>query len=81
MLCTKHGASVEEFKTLIARNSADAITRRLVVTVGDRLGRCYVDEYVGIPASTSRSQIIWAAFGQSGERFVAAEMWRRNLAS
>jgi hypothetical protein len=39
MLCTKHGASIEDFKT-----------RRLVVTVRDRVGRCYVDEYVGIPA-------------------------------
>jgi hypothetical protein len=50
MLCTKHGASIEDFKTLTARYSVDAFTRRLVVTVRDRVGRCYVDEYVGIPA-------------------------------
>jgi len=49
-LCTKHGASIEDFKTLTARYSAGALNRRIVVTVRDRLGRCYVDEYVGIPA-------------------------------
>ena len=49
-LCAKHGASIEDFKTLTARYSADAFNRRIVVTVRDRVGRCYVDEYVGIPA-------------------------------
>ena len=50
VLCTKQGASIEEFKTLTARYSADVFNRRIVVTVRDRLGRCYVDEYIGIPA-------------------------------
>jgi hypothetical protein len=49
-LCAKHGASIEEFKTLTARYSADVFNRRIVVTVRDRVGRCYIDEYVGIPA-------------------------------
>jgi hypothetical protein len=49
-LCDKHGATIEDFKTLTARYSADVFNRRIVVTVRDRLGRCYVDEYVGIPA-------------------------------
>jgi hypothetical protein len=49
-LCAKHGASVDDFKAFIARFSGDVLNRRVVVTVRDRLGRCYVDEYVGIPA-------------------------------
>jgi hypothetical protein len=49
-LCAKHGASIEDFKTLTARYSADVFNRRIVVTVRDRMGRCYIDEYVGIPA-------------------------------
>ncbi len=49
-LCAKHGASFEDFKTLTARYSGDGFNRRVIVTVRDRLGRCYVDEYVGIPA-------------------------------
>jgi hypothetical protein len=49
-LCAKHGASIEDFKTLTARYSGDGFNRRVVVTVRDRLGRCYVDEYIGIPA-------------------------------
>ena len=49
-LCAKHGASLEDFKSLTARYSADVINRRIVVTVRDRMGRCCVDEYVGIPA-------------------------------
>jgi hypothetical protein len=48
-LCAKHGASIEYFKTLTARYSADVFNRRTVVTVRDRVGRCYVDEYIGIP--------------------------------
>jgi hypothetical protein len=49
-LCAKHGASIEDFKTLTACYSGGGLNRRVVVTVRDRLGRCYVDEYVGIPA-------------------------------
>ncbi len=49
-LCAKHGASVDDFKSFTARFSGDVLSRRVVVTVRDRLGRCYVDEYVGIPA-------------------------------
>jgi hypothetical protein len=49
-LCAKHDASIEDFKTLTARYSGDAFNRRVVVTVRDRVGRCYVDEYIGIPA-------------------------------
>lgn len=49
-LCAKHGASVEDFKTLSARYSMDTLNRRIVVTVRDRDGRCYADEYVGTPA-------------------------------
>jgi hypothetical protein len=49
-LCAKHGASIEDFKTLTASYSADVFNRRIVVTVRDRVGRCYVDEYIGRPA-------------------------------
>jgi hypothetical protein len=49
-LCAKHGASLDDFKTLTARYSGDGLSRRVVVTVRDRLGRSFVDEYVGIPA-------------------------------
>jgi hypothetical protein len=49
-LCAKHGATIEDFKTLTARYSGDGLSRRVVVTVPDRVGRCYVDEYVGMPA-------------------------------
>ena len=41
----------DDFKTLTARYSSDiAGARRTVVTVRDRLGRSYVDEYIGTPA-------------------------------
>jgi hypothetical protein len=49
-LCAKHGASIEEFKTLTASYSADAISRRIIVRVRDGSGRCCVDEYIGTPA-------------------------------
>jgi hypothetical protein len=49
-LCTKQGASIEDFKTFTASYSADIFNRRTVVTVRDRLGRCCVDEYMGSPA-------------------------------
>jgi len=49
-LCAKHGASVEDFKTLSVRYSVNTINRRIVVTVRDRDGRCCVDEYIGTPA-------------------------------
>jgi hypothetical protein len=49
-LCAKHGASMEEFKTLTASYSMDIFDRRTVVTVRDRLGRSCVDEYIGLPA-------------------------------
>jgi hypothetical protein len=49
-LCAKHGASIDDFKQLTARYAGDLFDRRVVVTVRDRLGRCYVDEYIGIPA-------------------------------
>jgi hypothetical protein len=47
-LCAKHGATIDDFKALTAKYSS--FNRRIVVTVQDRIGRCYVDEYVGIPA-------------------------------
>jgi len=50
-LCGKHGASIDDFKTLTASYSTDRFNRRVVVTVRDRLGRCYVDEYIGTLAS------------------------------
>ena len=43
-------ASVQDFKALAALYSGDAFNRRVVVTVRNRLGRCYVDEYIGKPA-------------------------------
>jgi len=46
----QHGASIEAFKALNARYSAGVSNRRIVVTVRDRMGRCYVDQYIGIPA-------------------------------
>jgi hypothetical protein len=49
-LCAKHGASVEDFKTLTASYSTETLDRRIVVTIRDRLGRCCVDEYIGTPA-------------------------------
>ncbi len=49
-LCAKHGASIEDFKTLTARYSSDVFKRQIVVSIRDRVGRCYVDEYIGIPA-------------------------------
>jgi hypothetical protein len=49
-LCVKHGASIEDFKTLTASYSTDRINRHVVVRVRDRNGRCYVDEYIGTPA-------------------------------
>lgn len=50
-LCAKHGASIGDFKALTASYSTERFNRRIVVTVRDRLGRCYVDEYIGTPAS------------------------------
>lgn len=47
-LCAKHGASIDDFKTLTARYSI--VNRRTLVMVRDRIGRCFVDEYVGNPA-------------------------------
>jgi len=49
-LCARHGASIEDFKSLTARYSTDSFNRRIVVRVRDRVGRCYVDEYIGTPA-------------------------------
>lgn len=49
-LCSRSGASVEDFRTLTASYSSDAVHRRIVVSVRDRLGRCSVDEYIGTPA-------------------------------
>jgi len=49
-LCDKHGVSIEDFKTLTASYSTVESTRRIVVNIQDRVGRCYVDEYIGIPA-------------------------------
>jgi hypothetical protein len=49
-LCAKHGASIEDFRTLTASFSTKGLNRRIVVTVRDRLGRCCVDEYIGTPA-------------------------------
>jgi hypothetical protein len=46
-LCAKHGASIEGFKTLTARYSTGTFNKQIVVTVRNRVGRCYVDEYVG----------------------------------
>ena len=48
MLCNKHGASIDDFKKLTAHYSP--ANRRIVVTIQDRIGRCFVDEYVGTPA-------------------------------
>jgi hypothetical protein len=49
-LCAKHGASIEDFKMLTASYSTDTINRRIIVRIRDRIGRCYVDEYIGTPA-------------------------------
>lgn len=49
-LCAKHGASIEDFKTLTVSYSTVGVTKRTIVNVQDRVGRCYVDEYIGIPA-------------------------------
>jgi len=49
-LCAKHGASIDDFKMLAASYSTDTINRRTIVRIRDRIGRCYVDEYVGTPA-------------------------------
>jgi RimJ/RimL family protein N-acetyltransferase len=49
-LCEKHGASIGDFKTLTANYSANRFVRQLVVRIRDRIGRCYVDEYIGTPA-------------------------------
>jgi hypothetical protein len=46
-LCEKHGATIDDFKMLTVEYSS---SRRIVVTVQDRIGRRYVDEYVGTPA-------------------------------
>jgi len=47
-LCARHGASIDDFKTLTAHYST--VNRRILVTVRDRIGRCVADEYVGTPA-------------------------------
>jgi hypothetical protein len=49
-LCSRSGASVEDFRTLTASYSSDTIHRRIIVAVRDKRGRCSVDEYVGTPA-------------------------------
>jgi hypothetical protein len=49
-LCAKHGASIDDFKMLAASYSTDTINRRTIVRIRDRIGRCYVDKYVGTPA-------------------------------
>lgn len=49
-LCAKHGACIEDFKTLTASYSADTLEGRIVVRIRDRIGRCCVDEYIGTPA-------------------------------
>ena len=49
-LCAKHGASIEDFKTLTATYFAGIGSRRVVVRIRDRIGRSCVDEYVGTPA-------------------------------
>src|SRR6185312_12515338 len=49
-LCAKHGATIEDFKTLTVTYSTDRLNQRIAVMVRDRLGRCCVDEYIGIPA-------------------------------
>jgi hypothetical protein len=53
-LCATHGASIEDFRTLVASYSTDNFGRRIVVTVQDRRGRCYVDEYFGTPARRAK---------------------------
>ena len=50
ILCAKHGASIEDFKMLAASYSTDTISRRIIVKIRDRIGRRYVDEYIGTPA-------------------------------
>jgi len=42
--CAKQGATIDDFKMLTAKYSSS--NRRIVVTVQDRIGRRYVDEYV-----------------------------------
>jgi len=49
-LCKKQGASIDDFKTLTARYSGELLNRRIIVTIRDRIGRCYVDEYIRAPA-------------------------------
>lgn len=49
-LCAKHGASIEDFKTLTASYSAGATSRKIVVRIRDGIGRSCVDEYIGTPA-------------------------------
>lgn len=48
-LCTKHGASVSQFKMLTASYSAGGKGGRAIVTIEDREGRRSIDEYVCIP--------------------------------
>jgi hypothetical protein len=49
-LCSKHGASIEEFKELSARYFAHTLEQRMVVRIQDRNGRISEDEYIGTPA-------------------------------
>lgn len=46
-LCDRRGGSAGEFSLLQARFSADALSKRFVVTVADHQGHRAEDEYVG----------------------------------
>ena len=46
-LCDRHGRSVDEFRLLRVRFSADALSKRFVVMVADNEGHRWVDEYAG----------------------------------
>lgn len=45
----KHGASLSDFRALMAHYSGDRHDRRVVVTIEDSEGRRSIDEYVGDP--------------------------------
>jgi hypothetical protein len=45
----RHGASLSDFRTLIAHYSADKHGRRVVVTIEDSEARRSIDEYAGHP--------------------------------
>jgi hypothetical protein len=63
--CAKHGASFEDFKTLTARYSGDGFNRRVVVTVRDRVGRCYVMNTSARLRDISRLLTTWAGSERS----------------